>query len=342
MGLTEYVSAQLAASMDKLGERGRMAVAAGALGALALALLLRRRALRPPPKLLHRPSKRIAAGHAGSFEEDSFFFKLEKENRFESERNFFERVRASHGDPIAAVTPEYHGVETREEKRYLKMKSLIERFDAPTLCLMDVKMGVRCMAEDEMLSKKPRKDLYAKLLEHGIPITRSVLTAEEVEAEAITKSRWMILRDQMSSTQTLGFRVDSVVTPTRRRKPKGDLATCRTEGQVVEVLRSFLPPTRAKAAATAILQRLGEIERSLRASEIFFASEVVGSSLFFAADDMGNSGVWMLDFGITLPADVPSGRLKHDVQWERGNHEDGYLIGLDSLQKAWQRVIDET
>ena len=41
---------------------------------------------------------------------------------------------------------------------------------------------------------------------------RQVLTDDEREAKAITKSRWMTLRDSLSSTQSLGFRVDAVVT----------------------------------------------------------------------------------------------------------------------------------
>eukprot|EP00965_Chrysotila_dentata_P193440 6175767-Pleurochrysis_carterae.AAC.1 len=33
----------------------------------------------------------------------------------------------------------------------------------------------------------------------------------------------------------------------------------------------------------------------------------------------------MIDFGVTVPSES---RLKHDVPWELGNHEDGYLTGL--------------
>lgn len=38
----------------------------------------------------------------------------------------------------------------------------------------------------------------------------------------------------------------------------------------------------------------------------------------------------MIDFGKTIPA-PENMLLKHDVPWVEGNHEDGYLIGLDSL-----------
>ena len=35
-----------------------------------------------------------------------------------------------------------------------------------------------------------------------------------------------------------------------------------------------------------------------------------------------------------------SGRLRHDVPWEKGNHEDGYLMGLGNLQRLWPKVVE--
>lgn len=38
----------------------------------------------------------------------------------------------------------------------------------------------------------------------------------------------------------------------------------------------------------------------------------------------------MIDFGKTTP--LPEGQtLKHDVPWQEGNREDGYLSGLNNL-----------
>ena len=104
-------------------------------------------------------------------------------------------------------------------------------------------------------------------------------------------------------------------------------------------LRSFLPSSSPRSTACAVLRRLEEIEAALRSSDLFWSVEIIGSSLFFAADAHGNCGVWMLDFGLTAPS--PVGPLRHDVPWQRGNHEDGYLLGLTNMQALWRRLIDE-
>ena len=328
--------------MTSLLTPSSIGIAVGAVGAVTLLLLLRRRSRRQrlPSTSGDKTPKKGAAGHAGNMESGGFFYKLEVANRFENERAFLEQLRVT-SDPMSKCTPEFHGVATMEGKRYIKMRSLIEGFDMDSICQMDVKMGVRCFAEKELDSTKPRPDLFEKLLQIGLPLTRSLLTAEELGAKAITKARWMTIRDATSSTKELGFRVDGVVTPVRRRTPFGDLATCRTDGQVVDALRSFLPASRPRACCETVLRRLGEIESSLRRSELFFQSEVIGSSLLFAADKNGKVGVWLLDFGLTCAAEVPGGRLRHDRPWKLGNHEDGYLTGLTNLQRLWRRVLSE-
>ena len=48
----------------------------------------------------------------------------------------------------------------------------------------------------------------------------------------------------------------------------------------------------------------------------------------------------MIDFGKTRP--LPEGiRLTHAHKWEECNHEDGYLIGIDSLIDIFQESINE-
>lgn len=40
--------------------------------------------------------------------------------------------------------------------------------------------------------------------------------------------------------------------------------------------------------------------------------------------------MWMIDFGKTTP--LPEGQtLRHDIPWQEGNREDGYLSGLNNL-----------
>ena len=121
---------------------------------VVLYLLRRRRGERPQ---LSQPSGRKqsqgAAGHAGNYGEDGFFFKKET-HRFENERRILERLRDT-SDPMSGCTPEFHGVVELDGARYIKMRSLLEGFDEASMCQMDVKMGVRCFSESEsvMLSR---------------------------------------------------------------------------------------------------------------------------------------------------------------------------------------------
>ena len=67
-----------------------------------------------------------------------------------------------------------------------------------------------------------------------------------------------------------------------------------------------------------------------------FTLQVVGSSLLFVHDADGRASVWMIDFGKTTP--LQDGMwLNHRTPWEEGNHEDGYLWGLDNMVDIWSQ-----
>jgi 1D-myo-inositol-triphosphate 3-kinase len=64
---------------------------------------------------------------------------------------------------------------------------------------------------------------------------------------------------------------------------------------------------------------------------------MVGSSLLFVHDNF-RASIWMIDFGKTRP--LPNGvQITHSDKWFEGNHEDGYLIGIQSLIDIFEEIV---
>lgn len=89
---------------------------------------------------------------------------------------------------------------------YLQLQDLLSDYVQP--CVMDCKVGVRTYLEEELskAKEKPklRKDMYDKMIQ----IDAQAPSAEEHAAKAVTKPRYMVWRETISSTATLGFRIE--------------------------------------------------------------------------------------------------------------------------------------
>ncbi|KAL8594397.1 hypothetical protein ACOMHN_032984 [Nucella lapillus] len=227
-------------------------------------------------------------------------------------------------DRLQPYVPEFRGVVEKSGERYIQLQDLLCEFNSP--CVMDIKMGIRTYLEEELIKarKKPtlRKDMYQKMVD----VDTNAPTSEEHQQRAVTKPRYMQWRDQMSSSVNLGFRIEGI------KKSDGasskDFKKVKSRDSVADVLKAFIGDDEDIMAK--YLQRLRDICATQESSEFFQSHEVVGSSLLFVHDSQGQVNVWMIDFGKSEP--LPKGvTINHRATWNEGNHEDGYLFGLDNI-----------
>lgn len=87
------------------------------------------------------------------------------------------------------------------------------------------------------------------------------------------------------------------------------------------------------------LERLKNIKSSLQESQFFRTHELIGSSLLFVHDKR-KASIWMIDFAKTVP--IPNDlSIDHNSAWAVGNHEDGYLIGLNNLISIFESLLNK-
>ncbi|KAL6485943.1 hypothetical protein MHYP_G00053350 [Metynnis hypsauchen] len=259
------------------------------------------------------------AGHAGSFKAGANGRILKK--HCECEQRCLDWLMK---DVLRPYVPAYHGDVEKDGEKYNQMDDLLAEFDMP--CVMDCKMGVRTYLEEELTKarKKPslRSDMYLKMIE----VDPDAPTEEEKEQKAVTKPRYMQWRETISSTATLGFRIEGI------KKEDGtvnrDFKKTKSREQVTEAFHDFVKGN--MNILNSYLTRLKELKDTLEISPFFKTHEVIGSSLLFVHDKQEQAKVWMIDFGKTTP--LPEGQmLSHRATWVEGNREDGYLWGLDHL-----------
>lgn len=236
------------------------------------------------------------------------------------------------------VTPKFHGKVEKEGVEYVKLQDLLAEFDNPSVC--DIKMGTRTYLEEELIKAREkltmRKDMYEKM----VKVDKNEPTEEEHNFKAVTKPRYMQWRERLSSTATLGFRIDGI--KQADRDPDKNFKTVRTNQEVAYVLRKHIDyrdETRLK-----LLERLKEIRATVEKSRFFESHEVIGSSLLLVHDQPLEGGaaranVWMIDFGKTTPLNGDKA-LDHRTPWQEGNQEDGYLFGLDNLVDLFENLND--
>lgn len=235
-------------------------------------------------------------------------------------------------DVLRPYVPEYKGQVNSDdgESTYIQLQDLLSDFYQP--CVMDCKIGVRTYLEEELSKAKEKPKLRKDMYEKMIQIDQNAPTEEEHRAKGVTKPRYMVWRETISSTSTLGFRIEGI------KKSDGtsskDFKTTKSREQICEAFREFAEGF--PHALPKYIQRLKAIRATLGFSEFFKRHEVIGSSLLFV-HDRHHASVWLIDFAktVVLPESVSIG---HDRKWKVGNHEDGYLIGINNLIDIFTEV----
>jgi len=236
-------------------------------------------------------------------------------------------------DPLSTFIPKYHKTIEKEGLKYCELENLLHNFQSP--CVMDCKIGIRTYLEDELTKAEknptPRKDMYEKM----VKIDPEEPTKSEREAGAISKPRYMQWREKISSTATLGFRIEGI------KCSDGssciNFKTSKDKSTIKTIISGFL--NNNVSIVRKYLSRLKELRDTLDTSDFFYKHEIVGSSLLFVHDGK-EAGVWMIDFGKTVPLHEEV-TVTHEAPWVRGNHEDGYLIGLENVINILKEILSD-
>ncbi|XP_058446767.1 inositol-trisphosphate 3-kinase A-like isoform X2 [Malaya genurostris] len=237
-------------------------------------------------------------------------------------------------DVLRPYVPEYKGQVNSDdgESTYIQLQDLLSDYYQP--CVMDCKIGVRTYLEEELSKAKEKPKLRKDMYEKMIQIDPNAPTEEEHRAKGVTKPRYMVWRETISSTSTLGFRIEGI------KKSDGtsskDFKTTKSREQITEAFKEFTEGF--PHALPKYIQRLKAIRATLSYSDFFRRHEVIGSSLLFV-HDRHNASVWLIDFAktVVLPDSVT---ISHDSTWKVGNHEDGYLIGINNLIEIFDELLE--
>lgn len=266
------------------------------------------------------------AGHAGRFipgDREGFILKLLDH----SERKCLETLQT---DFLSPFVPKIDKIvlNSLDKKHYMELEDLLYSFHNPSI--MDIKIGTRTFLENDGDEKesKPRHDLYLKLIEMapGEP------TEVEHLAKAITKKRYMSWRERSSCSSNLGFRIEAIK---KNQVSEREFYTVKEKREVLAHIRNYT--SNKKNIMGMYLRRLIELYNALKSSSFFESHEMIGSSLLFV-HDANVASIWMIDFGKTrqLPPDI---QIDHMSKWIEGNHEDGYLFGIENLMDIFQEAI---
>ncbi|XP_076338839.1 inositol-trisphosphate 3-kinase homolog isoform X2 [Tachypleus tridentatus] len=139
------------------------------------------------------------SGHEGSLAPAGPGTIWKKRNSDDSEVQAYKKLMQ---DNMADVVPKFYRDVEYNGDDFIEIQDLLYDFTNPSV--MDIKMGTRTFLEIEVQNTKARADLYQKM----VRVDPHSPTAEERESGTITKLRYMQFRENLSSSSTLGFRIE--------------------------------------------------------------------------------------------------------------------------------------
>jgi len=240
-------------------------------------------------------------------------------------------LRLQSDQALSRFVPKIFGKIKQDEEYFLEMQDLLAGFRDASV--MDIKIGYRTYCEEELYKAldepQLRPDMYKKMIE----IDATEPNEEERKVCAVTKPRYMIWRETVSSTASLGFRIEAM-----RLKDGMVHKDFKTTKEEEEISRALIRFTSTQLTRLRYLDRLYDLKEALLRSSFFRTHELIGSSLLFVHDE-DKAGVWLIDFAKTriLPQGI---QIDHRTKWELGNHEDGYLAGIDNLIRIFTSIIE--
>ena len=108
-------------------------------------------------------------------------------------------------DELSSFTPVIHRMvvieEENDDEHFIEMEDCLSSFES-TPCIMDCKIGIRTYLEDELqkanFQPKLRNDMYEKM----VAVDPTAPTEQEHLQKGVTKCRYMVWRETISSTAT--------------------------------------------------------------------------------------------------------------------------------------------
>ena len=225
----------------------------------------------------------------------------------------------------------------------VRMQDLASNMTRP--CAMRFVMGSRTVVAADLGAAPSAQATHPALCERMHEIDTAAasafLTAEEAAARKVTRARYLAFLDALSSTSTLGFRIDAAKTVVDGEiddmPPPGthnSLATVRTAADVGAALSAFLQED--PDLAHGLLKKLHAITAALERSTLFAKTVFLRAALLLTYDDEHKADrleLKMINFSFCyqLPEGIPP---SHDVvEWDgkESSHADGFLFGVRSL-----------